>query len=145
MGLRKVKEIIMKRKVVWPWVVFAVLAVSLVAGCATNKPHGGIPAMDAYNNQTGEEEPDGKLDTAYTDYLRLAKDAVNTITGGTAAPATNAAELIITGVSTLVVTLGLALMKDKKDKKDVMGEIALTDKNVATVADAAKVPEKDLV
>lgn len=130
----------------WVVLVFAILIASLcLGGCALDKPTmlgplGSIPAMDAYNNVTGQPGADGKTDQAYLDYIRGLKTNLDTASGGATAPASGVAELIITGLSAAAVAIGYGFSKHKQ----LMQEIMTTDNNVAKVAEKAGVPESHL-
>lgn len=131
----------MKRKIVWPWIVFAVLGASLLLpGCAL---FGNVPPPDEWTvleNGTMIQQPDGKLDPQFIGHLNAVKGGIDVATGGATSLWTTLGVSIITTLSGVAV----ALLKDKKDKAEVMKEIALTDKNVATVAKAASVPDHDI-
>lgn len=135
----------MKSKI-WMMTVLGVLLFSLCFGCSLiTKGVGPIPPMDAYNNVTGEAGADGKTDQAYTEYIHNAKITVDAATGGITAPYSGLGELAITGVTSIAVAIAYALKRDKQDKKDVMDELKVTDKNVETVAKAANVPDAHLL
>lgn len=127
----------------WVVIVFIVLVASLcLGGCSLSKPTnlgllGTIPPVDAFNNDTGEPGSDGKVDLAHIQWVAEKKAVVDAATGGAAAPATGTAESLYLSGAALIALL-VHYLKTKK-------EFELTDKNVATVAEHAKVPEEKLV
>lgn len=133
----------MKRKPIWPWLIFAALVVSLTASCQLFRDVTGMPPDDAWTvlpNGTMTQGPDGQLDPQFVAWVEAQKSAANTLTGGQFAWLL---ELLKQGATALAAYM-LARKQDSKDKAELMKEISVTDKNVATVAKAASVPDSNL-
>ena len=129
----------MKRKPVWPWLVLGVLALCLAFSCSTTKPHLGLPPVDVHNNLTGagseaDPQPDGMVDKEFLTSVDKMRDDLNSGTGGIFGP-------WLTAIAQLTGLGAAGLLAYKK----LMGEIKLTDQNVATVAAKAGVPEDKMV
>lgn len=105
---------------IWPWIVFGGLALSLCYGCAAL----GAPPVDANH--------DGIIDQSFVDYVAAAKGTISGVTGGVFDNWLSILEKVA------IAGLGIYAFVTKKS-------IAATDKNVATVAEHAKVPEEKLI
>lgn len=137
----------MKKKSIWPWAVFGILALSLTAiscaGVTRFVREGGsvgvanIPPIDA--------DADGNVDPGYLAWVSQNFGGVPWLP-------------TVLGLGGLLLA-GYARWQDaknhgvstenikanKEEIKEAKVEIAMTDKNVETIAEAAKVPDKALV